>query len=146
MGPASFDLYAILALTCILFIFYFVRTMGPFFTACTLVTLTFAAVSSRSVDWAHPSQWIVLNCGLQLCVFGLLIVRAMLVRSVSLRLLARIATGQSSSMTDDITGRVKDLRRLAVIRSVDGKNTLTHFGRVIGAAIAVLYALIRIRA
>jgi hypothetical protein len=110
-----------------------------------LVTLSFAAISLKSVDWAHPSQWVVVNCGLLLCVFGLLIVRTMLIRSVSLRRLARIAARQPGAMTEDIAHRLDDLRRLGLTRSLDGKNSLTRLGRAIGGGVAALYAVTRIR-
>src|SRR5262245_23249992 len=145
MDPVSFDWYAILTLGCILVIFYFIRARTSFLLGCTLDTVSFAALSSAAVAWERPSQWLVTNCGLQLCVFGLLLVRTMLVRSVSLRLLGRIATGQSGSITQEIGHRLNDLRLLGLTMPVDGKNSLTHLGRAIGAVVALLYALTRTR-
>jgi hypothetical protein len=146
MDLGSFDWYAIFTLGCVFVIFYFIRKTPLFLLASTLVTLSFAALSVGSVAWGRPSQWLVTNCGLQLCVFGLLIVRTMLIRSVSLRRLARIAAGQPGAMTEDIAHRLDDLRRLGLTGSLDGKNSLTRLGRVIGGSVAALYTVTRIRA
>jgi hypothetical protein len=145
MDRASFDWYAVFTLGFIFVIFYFIRTKILFLLACALVTLSFAAVTLKSADWARPSQWVVVNCGLQLCVFGLLIVRTMLIRSVSLRRLARIAADQPGAMTEDIAHRLDDLRLLGLTASLDGKNSLTRLGRLIGAGVAALYTVTRIR-
>jgi hypothetical protein len=145
MDPDSFDWYAILALGCILVIFYFLRTRTSFLLGCALVTMSFAALSLGTVAWERPSQWLVANCGLQLFVFGLLIVRTMLFRSVSLRLLRRIAAGQSGAITEEIAHRLDDLRLFGLAAPVDGKNSLTRFGRVIGTVVAALYTLTRTR-
>jgi hypothetical protein len=145
MDPGSFDGYAIFTLGCVFVIFYFIRKTPLFLLASTLVTLSFAGLSVGSVAWGRPSQWLIANCGLQLYVFGLLIVRTMLIRSVSLRRLARIAAGQPGAMTEDIAHRLDDLRLLGLTRSVDGKNSLTRLGRAIGGAVAALYTVTRIR-
>lgn len=145
MGPDLFDWYAIFALGCIFVMFYFIRAKVSFLLGCALVTMSFAALSLGSVAWGRPSQWLVANCGLQLFVFGLLIVRTMLVRSVSLRLLRQIAENQSGSITEEITHRLNDLRLFGLTTPVDGKNSLTHLGRLIGTVMAALYTLTRTR-
>jgi hypothetical protein len=82
---------------------------------------------------------------LLLCIFGLLIVRVMLVRSVSLRLLARMDSGENESMGEDIGGRLSDMRAFRLIQAApDGKNTLTAWGWTVSTIIAVLYSLLRI--
>src|ERR1043166_5506129 len=145
MDPRVFDWYAILTQACIFIIFYFIRARTLFLLGCILIIVSFAALSLGSVAWERPSQWLVTNCGFQLSAFGLLMVRTMLVRSVSLRLLGRIAAGQSGSITEEVAHRLNDLRRFGLTTRVDGKNSLTRLGRAISTVVAVLYALSRIR-
>jgi hypothetical protein len=140
------DWYGIGALALIGLVFYFVRKVPTYVALSGAVALGFAVVTFGSVDWQNPARWIVLELGLLLFIFGLLIVRTMLIRSVSLHLLRRLETGQEGSMGEDIGGRLADMRRVGLIQAAGTGNTLTPFGRLIGGVVALFYALVRIKA
>lgn len=80
--------------------------------------------------------------GLLLYFCGLLIVRIMLTRSVSLQLLARIAASDRSNLTlnPEIKGRFQDLLMFG-LGTVDQDQVyhLTPFGWMVGILIGVLY-------
>jgi hypothetical protein len=77
-------------------------------------------------------------------IVGLLFVRTMLARSVSLHLLAHIDGLATDSFERDIDERVGDLRGFRLVRTIDGRNTLTAFGRLIAAVVAFCYSLLKI--
>jgi hypothetical protein len=137
--------YAIAALTIVLGIFYFVRRIPAYLALTVVVVAGFAAVTAGRVDWTQGAEWVVIVVGLLLCIFGLLIVRVMLIRSVSLQLLARIDGGGQESIGEDIGRRLHDMRSFRLIRTApDGTSALTGWGRLVGAVVAVFYAVFRI--
>lgn len=142
MGPLAW--YGLLTLAAIGVIFYFVRKIPAYLGTAGCTVLIFAWATFPLLDRARPSEWIVLAAGLLLCVFGLLIVRVMLVRSVSLRLLRSIDEGQAERMNEDIGGRLADMRGFRLIETSGGHCSLTPFGRLVGGGIAALYTLFRI--
>jgi hypothetical protein len=84
--------------------------------------------------------------GLCLAVFGLLIVRVMLTRSVSLHLLRRLQASLNDEFTRDIGSRLDDMRGFGLIRDVEGEKVmLTTFGQFIGSVVAVLYTAFKIK-
>jgi hypothetical protein len=109
-----------------------------------LIVAACAALTVPLVEWSRPSEWILLIVGLFLCVFGLLIVRVMLIRSVSLHLLSNILAGKEGHMAEDIGGRLGDMRAFGLIRTDEGVSQLTAFGRLISGIVAVFYLLFRI--
>jgi hypothetical protein len=141
----SLTWYMVGALALVLAIFYFVRKIPAYLALSVVVVGAFAAASISRVDWGRPAEWLVMVVGLLLCIFGLLIVRVMLVRSVSLRLLARMDSGQSEGMVEDLGGRFGDMRAFGLITGApDGRNTLTAWGRTVSSIVAVLYSVVRI--
>jgi len=128
--------------------FYFVRKIPAYLALCSLVVVGFAVVTSPLPVRDHPAhsvaEWLVATTGLALCVFGLLIVRVMLIRSVSLRLLRSIQEGQAERMNEDIGGRLADMRGFRLIEIREGQCELTGFGRLVGGAIGACYSLLRI--
>ena len=86
----SLNWLAVAALALILVIFYFVRKIPAYLALSFVVAVGYAGATAAQVDWHLPSEWMVIVIGLLFWSFGLLIVRLMLVRSVSLRLLARM--------------------------------------------------------
>jgi hypothetical protein len=142
----AIDGYGIGCLGLILVVFYFVRKI-PAYVACSAGTSAlFTALTLRDVDFANPSQWLVMLAGLLVCAFGLLIVRVMLIRSVSLNLLRSIDGMSQDRFGDDIGGRLDDMRSFRLIRTAEDANALTAFGRFVGGVVATLYALFRIKA
>ena len=143
MDPVSF--YGVLCLAVILPIFYFVRKIGAYVALCVMAVAAFAVMTLRYVDGSRPWEWLVMIAGLLLCIFGLLIVRVMLVRSVSLRLLAAMDSGAPETTGDDIGRRLHDMRALRLVRlTSEGKNALTGFGWLVSSIVAVFYFLFRI--
>jgi hypothetical protein len=136
--------YSIGAIAIIFMIFYFVRKVPVYGALCLLAILAFALLTVPLLDVQQPSEWVVAVVGLLLSVFGLLIVRVMLVRSVSLRLLRRLADGEEESVGEDIEGRVEDMRGFKLIGSDSGACNLTSFGRLVGGTMALFYSLFRI--
>jgi hypothetical protein len=143
MAPLGW--YVVGALALILAIFYLVRRIPAYIALSAVVVVAFAAATFARVDWAYPSDWVVAVVGLFLCVFGLLIVRVMLIRSVSLQLLARIDSGRQESIVEDIGGRLHDMIAFGLIRPMpDGTRGLTPFGRFVSGVVAVFYSVFRI--
>ena len=136
--------YSAGALLLILLVFYFVRQVKAYALLCLAVVVGFAVLTLPGLEGAQASEWIVATLGLLLGVFGLLIVRIMLIRSVSLRLLASIDTGRAESMGEDIGGRLGDMRAFKLIQGGDDACQLTGFGRLIGGGVALFYTLFRI--
>jgi hypothetical protein len=142
MGPLS--LYGVGALALVLLVFYFVRKIPAYVAICASIVILFGVATFRRSDTA-VSNWIVMVFALLLSTFGLLVVRVMLIRSVSLRLLAAIDAGTQETIGADIGGRLHDMRALHLVKSVpDGTSALTPFGWFVSSVIAVFYWLFRI--
>lgn len=96
---------------------------------------------------AGNADYFLTLAGLLLYFFGLLIVRIMLTRSVSLQLLARIAAYDRRNLTlnPEIKGRFQDLLIFG-LATVDQDQVyhLTPFGSMVGILIGLLYAVLRI--
>jgi hypothetical protein len=143
MGPLSG--YGVGSLTLILLVFYFVRKIPAYIALCNAIVVAFWAATLRLSAPSQLSQRIVLTLALLLCAFGLLIVRIMLIRSVSLRLLAAIDSGAQETIGDDIGGRMEDMRAFHLVRATSGgKSALTRFGWFISGVVAVFYWIFRL--
>jgi hypothetical protein len=140
------DWYGIAALALIGLCFYLVRKIPAYVGLSGAIALGFGVITFGQVDWQSPARWLVMECGLLLFIFGLLIVRTMLIRSVSLHLLGRLESGQAGSMGEDIGGRLKDMRKFGLIQPAGGGNALTPFGRLVSSVVALFYGLVRIKA
>jgi hypothetical protein len=140
------DWYGLGGIAAISLNFYAVRRIPRYFFACALVILAFTW-ATRSFLLRTPAQWIVMCAGLCLAAFGLLIVRIMLTRSISLDLLRRLRASLDDQFTRDIGSRLYDMRRFGLIRDVEGeKVTLTGFGQFVGSVVTILYIAFRIKA
>ena len=89
-------------------------------------------------------EWSVTTAGLLAVFAGLLIVRLMLMRSVSLRLLGRVDRGASRGFDDDIGIRVREMRVFGLARRTRRGNALTPLGRAVAGVVAPLYRALRI--
>ena len=136
--------YGILALAVLALTFYFVRQIRAYVIACGVLVCGFAALTLRYAREGALGEWVVAVLGLGLCSFGLLIVRVMLIRSVSLLLLGEIAAGRPGRMDERLGGRPSDMRAFRLISERAGANHLTGFGRFIGGVVATLYTLFRV--
>jgi hypothetical protein len=141
-----FDWAAIAAFAAIVLVFYAVRRIPAYIAATTSIVVGFAAATAGPVAAAGGlADWAVMVLGLLSCTFGLLIVRVMLIRSVSLLLLSRLGGETGDLFRADIRGRLDDMRRFNLIRPSRETNTLTTFGRFIAGSVAMCYAVFRIK-
>lgn len=139
------DWYGLAGMAAISLNFYAVRRIPRYIFASALVILAFGWVT-RHFIFGAPAQWIVMCAGLSLAVFGLLIVRVMLTRSVSLQLLRRLQLSLNDEFALDIGSRLNDMRGFGLIRDAEGGEVmLTGFGQFIGSVVTVLYAAFRIK-
>lgn len=143
----TLDLYGIVVFAVLVLLFYGVRSIPLYVALALAIVGGFAAVTSGSTATVGWPTWLVMLSGLLLCAFGLLIVRTMLIRSVSLHLLRSIDSGHADTFNEDIATRLSDMRALSLIRARDGdEHTLTSVGRLIAGGVAALYTLFRIQA
>jgi hypothetical protein len=138
--------YGVGALVLILIVFYWVRTIPAYIGTCVVIVVGYAGATYSLMDWKQPAEWMVMVAGQLLCSFGLLIVRIMLTRSVSLQLLRRIEDEKQDAFGEDIAGRLNDMRSFRLIRATEEGDELTHFGRSISTIVAVLYSVFKVRA
>jgi hypothetical protein len=137
--------YGVGAMALIVPVFYFVREVRAYLAVSAIIVGAFSVATFSHVRWGQCAEWIVMVVGLLLSVFGLLIVRVMLIRSVSLQLLARIDGGLQESIGEDIGRRLLDMRSFHLICTTpDGKNALTGAGRFVAGSVAILYAIFRV--
>lgn len=101
------------------------------------------AVSSQ----APLAEAVLLVVGLGLYFFGLAIVRVMIHRSVSLRMLSICERGGAGDGgCEDIRGRLGDTERYHLARRSGGVYSLTPFGRTVADTVAVLYRVTSVEA
>src|SRR4051794_6664008 len=143
---ATLDCYGLGALVLIALVFYLVRKIPMYIALCGVICVGFVAVTASGADFSHPSEWIIMTLGLLASSFGLLIVRVMLIRSISLTLLRNLDNAVESTFTEDLGGRLGDMRKFHLIEAKDERSTLTSFGRLVGGVVGVFYALLRIGA
>jgi hypothetical protein len=141
----AIDGYGALALLAIALVFWFIRTIPAYLVAGAVIVALFGAITFGSLSWAEASNWLVMTSGLMLSVFGLLIVRVMLIRSVSLNLLGSMHGQRKESFGEDIGARLGDMRKFGLIETTGKDNSLTAFGRFVGGVIALFYAVFRIK-
>ncbi|HEU5072550.1 MAG TPA: hypothetical protein VFU02_00215 [Polyangiaceae bacterium] len=141
----AIDGYGALALLVLGLVFWFIRTIPAYLIAGGLIVIAFAALTFNSLTWAEASNWLVMTSGLALSVFGLLIVRVMLIRSVSLNLLGSMHGERKESFGEDIGARLGDMRKFGLIETSGNANSLTGFGRFVAGVIALFYAVFRIK-
>jgi hypothetical protein len=96
---------------------------------------------------APPAEGVLLVAGLGLYVFGLAVVRVMIHRSVSLRMLSTYDRGGAGDGgCEDIRGRLGDTERYHLASRRDGVYALTPFGRTVAGTVAVLYRVTSVEA
>jgi len=125
--------------------FYALRRLRVFVAASAAVVGAFTVITYPSLPVERRLEWFVIAAGLLASTVGLLIVRVMLIRSVSLQLLARIDGAEADSFQEDIRDRLNDLRAFHLVRSTEAGNTLTPFGRLVAGFVAASYWALRIK-
>ena len=140
----ALDLYGAGAFSLICLIFVAIRKIPYYVFFCLAVVSVFCWLT-RGLISPQTGEWIVMTSGLLLFSFGLLIVRVMLLRSVSLQLLRSIETkAMSAKVSEDISGRLADMDYFRLIQRGD-RNRLTSFGRFCSAVVVIFYATFRIK-
>jgi hypothetical protein len=140
----ALDLYGLGALGLTGLVFCFVRRISVYLALGTAVVVGLSVATSASSDLFLTR--VVMTAGVAACLFGLLIVRVMLIRSVSLQLLDRIDGARLDVFDDDIRRRLNDMRAFYLVRPTADRQALTAFGQLVGGFVAACYWLFRIRA
>jgi hypothetical protein len=141
---SELEAYGLGAAALIALAFYVLRRVPAFAATASLVAIVFTVLAYPAPNRERFVEWCVQTIGLFAMIAGLLFVRAMLARSVSLRLLASIDEGAVDSFEHDIEARVADMRAFRLARTIDGRNTLTAFGRAVAALAASSYYILKI--
>jgi len=135
------DRLALLSLALLCGSFYFARTSLVFFiTACGAVIGLFVFVGWQWTDHGATVERLVILPGLALSSLGLLMVRIVLMRSVSLRLLSAYVEGQADVRVGAaIARRVEEAKHYRLVTRRDDAYALTAFGRLVARAMELLY-------
>lgn len=136
---STFDIAALVGALIVTGAFGAARFGELIFVAASLLVVA-GALGLALAAPAPLVQAVLLVIGLALYAFGLAIVRVMLHRSVSLRLLARLGepTAEDASRLD-IRGRLHDIVRFGLVRSRGEIYQLTPFGRLVSGTVAWFY-------
>jgi hypothetical protein len=140
----ALDWYGAGALVLIFLVFYAVRRIPFYLVTCGLVVVAFAFIT-RAELMSATAAWLVSMLGLGLFTFGLMIVRVMLIRSVSLHLLRRLQASERDEFAEDIGGRLHDMRAFGLVQGPAEAAELSGFGRFVGGVVALFYGLFRIK-
>jgi hypothetical protein len=143
---ATLEWYGLGALALIALVFYFIRKIPMYIALCGVICVGFIALTAPGADFSRPSEWIIMTLALLSSSFGLLIVRVMLIRSISLNLLRNLENAVQSTFTEDLGGRLGDMRKFRLIEAKGQESVLTSFGRFVGGVVGVFYSLLRIGA
>jgi len=133
------DVDGLAAMTLVAIVFFVARRVPAYVTLCIGILAGFVYLT-EGAPWPNVDDWAAWITAVASCAFGLLIVRVMLERSVSLRLLADITNGRVT-IAEDIRERLNDIVVFRLGRQTDGKYSLTSFGRLCSLAIGLLYFL-----
>ncbi len=120
---------ALAAFILITALFFLIRSRPiVFHILCAILIAAFVNWTGRTLTTGSIGEWILLTVGLILYWFGLVIVRVMLTRSVSLRMLSDYDRGrQSVTATEGIAGRLNDARQFGLGDKLKVMNTNLHF-------------------
>jgi hypothetical protein len=138
------DWYGIGAFALIGLVFCCVRRVSTYLALCAAIVAGFILATSPSPTTDVLLTRILMTTGLAGWVFGLLIVRVMFIRSVSLQLLDRIDHARPGAFDDGIRGRLNDMKTFHLVTG--NGNTLTVGGRLVSGLVSACYVLFRIEA
>ena len=117
-----------------------------FHLGCVLSISAFVHVTGRRMLPEDLGEWVLIIVGLVLYWFGLVIVRIMLTRSVSLRILAAYEKNSSFNIVNEgIAARLQDVAHFGLMKRGTQGYRLTLFGRAIAGIVALSYAILRIK-
>ena len=128
-------------------LFFIVRSYPIIFhIVCAILIGGFVHWTGRKLQMSSMGEWTLLTVGLVLYWFGLVIVRVMLTRSVSLRMLADYdRREQSVTSSGGIAARLEDATHFGLMVAKGEQYVLTLFGRLIAGIVAFSYTILRIR-
>ncbi len=138
----SFDLLGLLSFTAICAAFYFIRSpLSAFVGVCAAIAVASGLLGAQLLR-ASVAEGSVLALGLLLYSFGLLIVRVMLRRSVSLQMLASFIDDPANGNVDDeIASRFRDAEGVGLVQRSSATYHLTSLGNALTVVLGVLYRL-----
>ena len=128
-------------------LFFIVRSRPILFhLICSVLIAGFVFCTGRFLQAEQIGEWILLTVGLLLYWFGLVIVRVMLTRSVSLRMLADYDRGEvHNTASEGIASRFQDAATFGLVIGEQDGYRLTPFGKLIAWIVATSYGILRIR-
>jgi hypothetical protein len=127
---------------------FFVIRSRPivFHLICALLIMAFVRWTGPNLTLDSVGEWFLVTIGLVLYWFGLVIVRVMLTRSVSLKMLSSFdRPGQTANSGKGISARLNDARQFGLMTVEQEGRRLTLFGRFIATIVAFSYAMLRIK-
>jgi hypothetical protein len=139
--------FALATFVLITILFFLVRKRPVFYhLICAFLIGLFVHWTGRLLTGDRISEWLLLTVGLILYWFGLVIVRIMLTRSVSLRILSNYHHGQHTiTASEGIAARLKDAKQFGLVLYRNERFRLTLFGRIIATIVASSYWILRIK-
>ncbi|HZR22048.1 MAG TPA: hypothetical protein VFA59_00580 [Vicinamibacterales bacterium] len=135
--------YGVAAFALVALTFYRIHRVVAFAAVSGAIVFAFIALRRVAPSPVRLADWLEIVIGLVGWTLGLIIVRVMLVRSVSLHLLERIDQRTGGSFIDELGVRIGELRRVRLVRVDDAKNALTPLGRSVAALLDACDRLVR---
>jgi hypothetical protein len=133
----------IAAFTLMSLAFYVARRMVLFNVFCVLIFVAFLLVI-RYFGTGPSPEMLVMTSGILLYWFGLVIVRVMLQRSVSLHLLlSYFLKKPAETIQEEVSERFKDALFFRLVKEQQDTFRLTLFGKFIASIVATFYTLVR---
>jgi hypothetical protein len=146
-GMTTLDAAAVLCWCLMSLGFVGTRSRVRAFNVICLMLLTLVlVVALSSAGTVRSADALVLLTGLALYWIGLLIVRVMLSRSVSLHLLLACSSGHDRPTMDDrLAGRLDDARKYHLVHQRADVYTVSRFGLVLDVVLGGLYRVVGLR-
>ena len=143
----TFNMLGLATFLSITILFFLIRFYPiVFHVVCAILIGGFVHWTGRKLNMDSIGEWTLLTTGLVLYWFGLVIVRVMLTRSVSLRMLSGFDRQEQSVRSEEgIASRLQDATHFGLIVPSEKGYALTFFGRFIASIVAFSYLLLRIR-
>lgn len=138
------DLLSIVCCLGISAAFYFVRSRIAFFNILCGFLIALFIILIFGFPLASVEK-LILVVGLMLYWFGLLAIRIMLRRSVSLQILENCVAGRPVSIRENLASRLEDMIRYKLVHRHEGIFRLTLLGNFIALVVSFAYLAVRIQ-
>ena len=116
-----------------------------FILICVAILAVLVYVAWGWKGWRSNAEFLIAAAAVALYSFGILVVRVMLNRSVSLKLLASYAETGEGAAKEGIAGRLEDLRRYRLVRRKRETYELSAFGKFISGIVTLSYLALKIK-